>query len=352
MALQGTNYPYEIRLQAMEWRVRGEAGEVDLDDDREFQAWLAADVRHEQAFDRATTAWSAYGALDREKLGYASPTPEPTAWLGGVIAHVRALSQGHAYRIGGVAAAFLVVALVGFLAANSAFWRTTPPTMTAYASEVGAFKTVTLEDGSTIILGPATKLEVAFSAARRDIDLVQGAAVFDVTSDPRRPFVVNAEAFSARALGTVFDVRNNGGMVRLSVLEGAVAASYPRLVKGEASGIASRREVKAGEGLSADAAGGLSATRSFKPERFASWRENRLRYLGASLQELIADANRYSDRPIVINDEVGDLSDLKVTFAFDGENIEGMLDALPSLFPVAVDDADPAQILIRAGDSD
>ena len=62
----------------------------------------------------------------------------------------------------------------------------------------------------------------------------------------------------------------------------------------------------------------------------------------------IADANRYSATPIILDESVDEIEDVKVTFSFDGANLQPMLNALPRLFPVLVDQSNSAEITIRA----
>ena len=346
-------YPYEIRRQAMEWRVRIDNDDVDENEQVELDAWLSADVRHEQAFDRAGTVWSAYGTLDHSKIEEAYFKESLSERLRGAIEKLPDFFNSTGARIGGFVTAMAVLIAVAGGIYGGSFWNREAPGEEAaflaeYQTGIGEFKTVSLSDRTGITLGPATRIEVAMSESRREIKLAQGAAVFDVTEDKDRPFVVKADAFSAKVLGTVFDVRYNGGIIRLSVSEGRVEASHPVVINEETTGMAVRREVAAGEQLTANADDGLTAVRPLRSDNFASWRDDRLRYLGAPLSELVADANRYSDVPIVIQDTDADLNALKVTFAFDGKNVDGMLSALPSMFPVVVDRIGQDAIIIRA----
>jgi transmembrane sensor len=70
-------------------------------------------------------------------------------------------------------------------------------------------KTITLPDGSSIVLQPHSKLEYdkSFSASTREVTLT-GEAFFEVKKDASRPFLVHANEIVTRVIGTSFSVRN------------------------------------------------------------------------------------------------------------------------------------------------
>ena len=242
------------------------------------------------------------------------------------------------------------VVFTEFLSAPPTDTLATPAIVMVYETGLGEMETIRLADESVLTLGPATRIEVSYSDQFRTVELDQGAAVFDVTRDADRPFTVEAEAFSARVLGTVFDVRSNGGVVRLSVSEGVVEARHPFIINDKPASMVARREVKAGEAVTATGDKGLSSKRSFRAETFAAWRDDRLRYNGATLNELVADANRYSSVPIIIEAAGSEIAELKATFTYDGRELETMLTSLPNLFPVTVDRTDEDSIIIKPAD--
>ena len=220
--------------------------------------------------------------------------------------------------------------------------------MTAYTSERGEIKTITLADQSKVTLGARTKLDVVMTDSERRINLASGAAKFDVKSNPDRPFVVEAENFTATVMGTIFDVRSSAGIVRLSVAEGEVEVTHPFIVNDAPTSMMTKRRIFAGQKVTATPTDGLSQTEDLKLEDFATWREARLRYQGATLAELIADANRYSAREIILSDELQTFSEDRATMIFDGSDVERLLRSLPILFPVNIEDSGEGAIEITA----
>ena len=342
----------EVRKEALEWQVLIENDDLDPAERIALDAWLQADPRHAQALDRAQTVLSAFETLDERVIKPAYTQQSPLDWVRHFIADLT--DQPSTIKTGASFAAGCAAMLaVGFLVVGPFFGpqpseiATLPAVVTVHETGLGEMETIRLADESVLTLGPATRIEVAFSDSARSVTLSQGAAVFDVTSDADRPFTVKADGFSARVLGTVFDVRSNGGVVRLSVSEGVVEASHPFVINNAPSSIVSRRTLTAGEAISATPCDGLSRKRAFTAETFAAWRENRLRYNGATLSELVADANRYSSQPILIDAAGSEIGQLKATFTYDARDLETMLTALPNLFPVQVDRSSENAITIR-----
>ncbi|MEM1437271.1 MAG: hypothetical protein AAGG11_24710, partial [Pseudomonadota bacterium] len=60
------------------------------------------------------------------------------------------------------------------------------------------------------------------------------------------------------------------------------------------------------------------------------------------------DARRYSGRTIIFQDDAGALAAAKVTAFFDGNDIQGMLDTLPNILPVAVRETASGTMVIEA----
>ncbi|GJG86691.1 hypothetical protein tb265_18720 [Gemmatimonadetes bacterium T265] len=142
-----------------------------------------------------------------------------------------------------------LVAATALLTAGVTWWRTgglagrtvlgptvasTGGTVTAqrYATAVGERQLLHLADGSQVVLGPASLLDVpaGYGGTARRVHLT-GEAYFRAVHDPRRPFEVAAGDAVVRDIGTAFVVRapaasaQPGGarpVVDVSVTTGAV----------------------------------------------------------------------------------------------------------------------------------
>ena len=138
------------------------------------------------------------------------------------------------------AAAVLLVAGVSF------FWRASRATTespagtgstvsasTAHQTRAGQVDTVRLADGSSVVLGPESRLVLQQDFARRSREIaLDGQAFFDVVHDDARPFVVRARGATLRDVGTTFSVRSDSiAGTRVVVTSGAVdVAATPATV--------------------------------------------------------------------------------------------------------------------------
>jgi transmembrane sensor len=99
-----------------------------------------------------------------------------------------------------------------------------PPVPRVYTTGVGGRDSITLADGSRIVLGPASRLTVpaAFNGTTRAVEL-QGVAYFDVVHDAAKPFSVRDRDALITDLGTRFSVQDDAdGTVHVAVTEGKV----------------------------------------------------------------------------------------------------------------------------------
>ena len=85
-------------------------------------------------------------------------------------------------------------------------------------------KKLQLEDGSTVIIYPGSKLAYPrhFSGASREVYL-EGEAFFTVSKNPGRPFYVYSKQIVMQVLGTSFGISDKQGQLEVAVKTGKVA---------------------------------------------------------------------------------------------------------------------------------
>lgn len=338
-----------IRRAAHAWRVRLHQTPVPEAERQRFEAWIEADERHAAAFDRAETLHQAMGTLDAEALG---SEVMRRSWRERLRSRLWS-DSAHRWRSIGAAgiAASLILAIALLLISDYAGqdeMAQPAAVVERYATGVGEIESVTLADGSELTLGAGTSLTVTLDNAARRVVLTAGAIVFDVSPNPDRPFIVEAESLRTTVVGTLFEVRNNGGVARVAVAEGEVAVTQPVVLPGNMVTRGAPASLTAGQQVSAIRGEGLGEIQSVAPDAIGAWRQDRLVYAGATLEELVADARRYADLDITVVDERGALASKKVTAFFDTQDIRGMIETLPDILPVSVARIRPDTYEIRA----
>lgn len=284
----------EIDSAAADWVARLAGGPPLASGERTaLDRWLAASPRHAAAFAEAKAAWAAMGRLG------AGPTARHS-WV----------------RI--AAAASVALALAG----GAAIWTGDPRVGIAadYRTAPGSQRLVTLPDGSTVELGPASAIAVDFDDATRGVSLLAGVAYF--VPAPRgaaeaRPFAVSARGGTVSALGTQFAVRRLPDAVEVAVARHAVEIA---LDGGE--GAAERLVVRAGETVRYDRAG-IGAVHAVDPDLAGAWRRGRLVFDRQPLGEVVAEIARYRRGRIAIRDPA--LAGRAVSGVFDASDTDGAL---------------------------
>lgn len=166
---------------------------------------------------------------------------------------------------------------------------------TRYETDIGEQRTIALADASVITLNADSQIQLNLDDARRDVDLRRGEAIFNVARDNRRPFRVRTRAGTVQAIGTQFNVYAHAdGDTRVSVLEGRVQLTA---LPGS-SGPAPRTSIlDAGEEADLRLDGTIRRNARAAVENAVSWRQRRLAFSDALLEDIIVEFNRYNRSP-------------------------------------------------------
>jgi transmembrane sensor len=272
-----------IDNEAFEWVTRKFARGLSEDESARFDAWYAADTRHQGAYVRAMAI---YNAIDLATAPQAL-AQEPAR------AARRTLRLTLTSRRGWMAAAMAacVAATVGVMSFSAVH------NDTVLATAKGEFRKVPLQDKSIATINSGSRIAVEFTQQQRKIELQQGEAWFEVAKDKSKPFIVASGDARIRAVGTAFSVRRFEQGTEVLVTEGTVE------VWSEGS-TAERRQLTVGErAFLASGAGPIAVSRQpAEVSRKLAWREGKLVLKNQTLSDAVADFNRYSAKPIVIAD--------------------------------------------------
>jgi transmembrane sensor len=304
---------------AAEWWTRLRDPKDDARTVEQWLEWTQADERNLEAFERVTELGDRLGKLDditrRHWAGEFARKPAPS----------------HSKLPLALAAACALVLFSGYLAWNHLEARATTQD---YVSTVAQNRDITLSDGSTVVLGGASRLTTRFSKNERHVELGAGEAFFQVVHNTQRPFVVSAGNVSIRDVGTAFDVRRTGQHVTIAVTQGRVQIADNAGVPGSSATSPGSLEAVAGQLVSYDPATSAMSVTSIAPEQATAWRSDRLEFINEPLGVVVANVNRYSTRPVHIAD--ADLQTLTFTGTVKTGAIDNWLEALPQVFPLRV----------------
>ncbi|MCJ2186365.1 FecR family protein [Novosphingobium beihaiensis] len=274
MASGETNRDETIREQALGWAVR--TNDPGFTEWAAFTAWLEAEPAHAEAYDAVCAAVldgadllrSAGPANDGSPAEETRLTPAAATrrrWLGGALAASAALVLG-----------------IGF-------WQRERPAPFVIVTAPGETRTVKLENGTSIALSGGTRIELDHNDARR-ARLERGEALFTVRHDPKAPFQVAVGEDRLVDIGTVFDVRHDRHGMSVAVSEGAVQFNP------EAEDV----RISPGQILARAAGSNRYVLSPIAMDRIGEWREGRLTFEGASLDQVAAELTRTTGIPFSV----------------------------------------------------
>jgi transmembrane sensor len=383
----------QIYEEACAWFVESRAGDLDDSGRREFDRWLRKSPEHLSAYLEIAAIWNEGPSLDpsakwitdtlieqaREAeddnvvalpgaiagemspelapstaLPYleSTPTSSPASTgtqLGRANSNT-ARSWFRRWRRLAIAASIAVLAILG---GTLTMLELSAP---IYATDLGEQRSIQFADGSTVELNSRSKLRVNYSKQERDVELIEGQALFHVAHDASRPFIVAVGVTRVRAVGTQFDVYKKSNSTVVTVVEGRVAVystpqglgsgSAPNPALGQTRSNSSALRPSSADRASLRPAGtpAVSATPSSSPssrqgtvpseltpdagssyllaageqltvtaetaQKTASpniagataWREREIVFESASLSDVAEEFNRYNGRQLVIED--------------------------------------------------
>ena len=303
--------PDKIRDEAARWVWRLDQPDVSEDDFDAFQVWLDADPRHQRAYAEMAETYSDLDALAEFQEEF-----KLDAVKGGVLEE-----EGHTLRPVRHRASKFVKPILAMAAAASIAALTlsqlgpmVSPNDSTFATAVGQNRTITLVDGSTVELNTNTIVREAFSDTARTVRLDKGEAFFQVEKDRRRPFIVELEGLSVRAVGTAFNIQQpETGPIEVLVTEGVVELGGALL---DELGLDQSIQLTVGDRF----VGQAQATNAAIAETLAptpiiatadtatiarqlDWRDGWIEFKGESLEDAVAELSRYTELRFIISDE-------------------------------------------------
>lgn len=335
-------------LQAREWVVRIDSGRLTAQERQDLQTWLAEDAAHANLLDTHALLWCEAASAkfppfakgsshpaEPERRSFAAGTGSPAlTWL-------RAIKS---WYLAGLLALGMLLVLWGTpirkLVDSPGAPHAMPMSMT---TDIGQHLEVPLIDGSRVHLNTASTIQVAYSKERRRVVLDKGEGLFDVAKDALRPFEVVAGAVIVRAIGTRFSVlRLPDGRTDVTVFEGIV-----EIIKSRDGVVDQPVRLGIGQTMTTQA-DKLVLQQLAKPalEHKLAWREDRIIFDGISLGEAVAQVNRYSQVPLLLQEQ--ELMDLHVSGAFSTADVPVFVRSLEQGFGLHVERTNEAYLISKA----
>lgn len=200
-----------------------------------------------------------------------------------------------------------------------------------------------LEDGSIVLLSPATDLSVSMKPTQRLLELHRGEAEFRVAKDASRPFILHAALARVEAIGTVFTVSRTASLVTVSVTEGRVHILPMEdlasdLVPTMPLALITNDRAKLSVG------GEISEINRAESTPDPAWRTLELVFEETTVREVAERFNRRNHLRVVIDDAV--LAERRVSGFFNPDDPQSFVDFLMVVAGARVSRSDASEIVV------
>lgn len=329
---EAVNDRSDLNAEAAAWVVRLADPACTPADQTAFEAWRAADIRREIAYERELAAWEDLDRL-RALRPVGAPDPDLLAPRG------RAAMTWFQPRRMAAAIAGAMILVVG--AASVVVVGASP----AYATAVGERRVVVLKDGSRIELNTNSKIVVRYRRGLRTVELLRGEAMFSVAGDAR-PFVVEANGQRLKLARGDLAVRVQADAIDVTVQDGDVALAHED--SAQPAGNAPTLLTSGSRAVSGPSAMRVVQAPPEQIERALAWRQGAIALDGQPLGQAVAEFNRYNKARIVIADS--SISGIRLAGYFQNNDPRAFVQAVTRAFPVKAQSAPDGSIqLSRAG---
>lgn len=329
----------QIYEQASQWIAKLDRNLSDAEQ-QALVAWMQHKPEHRQVMLEMAKLWDKMDSLARLSDLFEAP---PNAR--------RQYRSSHIY-LGAVAS--FVLATLGIVWSLGNFYLSQQQILDgAYETAIGEHSTISLPDGSQLVLNTNSRILVKYSSDHRLLLLERGEVNVDVAHDEARPLSVMAGNKMVQAVGTAFNVKLRANQeVELLVTDGKVrvAARPPQqpqqisitpalpegamaVSKGETVILGAPRE-KIAQIEEADIAVQLS------------WRQGNLIFRGETLEQALVEISRYTSIEFEVLDE--DIRHERIAGLFKAGDVKGLLTTLSQNFNIESELQGENKVLLRA----
>ncbi|MFY8325136.1 FecR family protein [Pseudoalteromonas sp. ZZD1] len=232
---------------------------------------------------------------------------------------------------GSAVAASLIMAFIGLTHLSD---PATPQASTLVAAQqffATKASDITLSDGTEVALNTQTDLQFNENDKTRQATLSKGEAYFSVKRDEQRPFTIKTGNATISVLGTAFNVDKTLRETTIDVFHGKVAVNTENnskqveLVKGQRARVIDNNIV-------------VTTFNATQPDWQLGW----LDLENVTINDAIFQLNRYTDKPLVLNNV--DVQ-LRVSGRFKTTDIVGAATLIAQLNQLEINNFDDSVVL-------
>lgn len=333
-------------VEASDWIARMDAG-LTAEDELEFGIWVNHDDSNRDAFIYLSRLWDDMDSLSR---------------LTELLPEEEQVEPGRFIKKFSIAASVMFAALaISLFIGRAAFFQT--ELEKTYETSIGEHSTVSLPDGSILILNTNTLATVSYKEDYRLITLERGEINIDVAHDESRPLSVKAADKVVQAFGTAFNIQLlENEKFELIVTDGRVKigdrGQFEKILERNNADLQAGtfkndwiQPVKLSDSALSISKGekiilGNYSNVSSNPKKIErlekipekdiaaalSWKEGNLFFNGEALEDAILEISRYTSSEFVFATE--DIKKVRIAGLFKSGDVNGLLLALEDSFEI------------------
>jgi transmembrane sensor len=196
-------------------------GSADIEEVKKLESWVEQSAQNRELFCQFKNIWESSGKLQIHS----------DKALDKVLDKINHLPAGKQFlnywqKAAAILILPLLVSTIWLISRDSHKITDTPERYKSVIAAFGTISTIELPDGTKVWLnsGSTIRYPEIFKSSERTVDL-SGEAYFEVKSDAKCPFYVNAKGLHVKATGTRFNVMayEKSDMVSVALAEGKVA---------------------------------------------------------------------------------------------------------------------------------
>ena len=298
-----------------------------------FEVWLSASPENVTAYERLEQLWidlesdpdTFLRALDQ---GVLLPAPR----------RARSVRGATSSRRGWIVAALGAIAatvVVGIEVGNNLGVSSQTLVLKAPPGQTRSFR---LADGSSVNLNAGSVMRVEFNRVSRRVVMADAEAVFDVAHDAKRPFLITSGDREVRVVGTMFNLRQRGDDMALSVRRGIVE------VRPVDQPGARPVRVTVGQQLVHSRGQGATLAEDSRAEAAFAWTTGQLIYRDRPLEEVAGAVSRRFDVTVTTDPSA---ASLRFSGVLVLDNAPDVLRRIEAFAPVTAQRTDAGVVLRR-----
>ncbi|MFL9926841.1 FecR domain-containing protein [Herbaspirillum lusitanum] len=315
-SLNTPDVPPHVARQAIEWLLELQSGAQDEAGRkltlRKLEQWLAQHPDH-------LAAWQQIERINQRLAGLSAASSSATVHK--ALTHPAASTDAGRRRLGKL---LLLLAATGggaWLAEYRGLFDVTGEERTV----IGERRTLTLPEGSTLVLGTDTRVRLQYGERERRIELLQGEIMLTTAADRHpqpRPILVATARGTVQPLGTVFAVRHIDGVSHVDVFRDRV-----KIIPHDAP----ERSATLNAGQSAEFSHHSVSTPLALNNSAGAWAEGMIVASNTRLEDFVAELSRYRKGHLGCDPAV---ADLRISGTYPLADTERVLQILTASQPV------------------